>query len=158
MASVYGVVLVVHIASIAVAFGAAATSPLVLRVVRRESPASAAPLIGAQRRLGTAVVTPAATLTLLTGVLLATLGGYWGELWVSLPLSLLVFVLSLHGAFITPTERRLEALAAHTTDPSPDVEAGPFVLYDAVARRLAVARHLSSLAILAALTLMVLKP
>lgn len=158
MAFVYKLVLVLHIASIAVVLGTVATSPFLLRAVRRKAPASAAALVSAQRWVGSAVVAPAATLTLLTGVFLATVGGFWGELWVSLPLSLLVFVLALHGAFVVPTERRLEALAAETAEPSYGEEATSSAMYEAVARRLAIASHLSSLAILVALTLMVLKP
>ncbi len=158
MASVHGLVLVLHIAPIAVAFGAIASQPLVLRTVRRESPGSVAALIRAQRRLGKALIAPAATLTLLTGTALATLGGFWGELWVSLPLSLLVFVLALHGGFVVPTERRLEALATQLADPSRADEAASSTPYDAVARRLAGASYLSGLAIMLALGLMVLKP
>ena len=158
MATIYGAVLVLHIGSIAVALGAIASQPLMLRSVRRDSPGSVAAVIRAQSRLGNAVVAPAATLTLLTGAALATLGGFWGELWVSLPLSLLVFVLALHGAFVVPTERRLEALAGHIGDPSPTDDPVSSTQYEAVARRLAGARYLSGSAIVLALALMVLKP
>lgn len=54
MTYVYGLTLMLHIASIAVAFGALASQPLVLRTVRRDSPSSLPALIGAQRRLGQA--------------------------------------------------------------------------------------------------------
>lgn len=154
MASVYGLTLVLHIASIAVAFGAIASQPLTLRAVRSDSPGSVAALLRAQRRLGNAVVAPAATLALVAGAVLATLGGLWGELWVSLPLSLLVYVLGLHGAFVVPTGRRLEALASR----GEDGETAPRARSDALARRLAVGNYLSVLAIVLALALMVLKP
>lgn len=158
MVSIYGLTLVLHIASIAVAFGAVASQPLLLRTVRRDSPGSVAALVRAQRRLGNAVVAPAATLALVTGAVLATLGGFWSELWVSLPLSLLIYVLGLHGAFVVPTERRLEALAAQLAGPPGGDAPVSRTLCDAVARRLATANYLSSLAILLALGLMVLKP
>lgn len=158
MATAYGLLLVLHIASIALAFGAMAGYPWILRSVRREAPGSTAALVRAGRRFGDVVVAPAATLTLVTGALLATIGGYWSEIWVSLPLSLLVYVLTLHGTFVVPAQRRLEGLAVGLDDPSspgaPDVSAA----YDIAARRLAVASYLSSAAILMALTLMVLKP
>lgn len=158
MATAYGLLLVVHIASIALAFGAMAAYPWILRSVRREAPGSTAALVRAGRRSGDAVVAPAATLTLVTGALLATIGGYWSEIWVSLSLSLLVYVLTLHGAFVVPAQRRLEGLAVRPDGPTP--AGGPDVstAYDVVTRRLAVASYLSSGAILMALALMVLKP
>ncbi len=157
MATLYGAVLVLHIGSIAVALGATASQPLMLRSVRRDSPGSVAAVIRAQSRLGNAVVAPAATLTLLTGVALATFGGFWGELWVSLPLSLLVYVLGLHGGLVVPTGRRLEAL----TTPVAGSSSGRAVSQtacDAMVRRLAGANYLSSAAIILAVGLMVLKP
>ncbi len=158
MVTAYGLLLVLHIASIALAFGAMAGYPWILRSVRREAPGSTAALVRAGRRFGDVVVAPAATLTLVTGILLATIGGYWREIWVSLALSMLVYVLSLHGAFVVPAQRRLEVLAVGLEDPSSVDGPGLSAEYDVVARRLAVASYLSSAAILIALALMVLKP
>lgn len=157
MNTIYGLTLVLHIASIAVAFGAIASQPLLLRAVRRDSPSSVGALVRAQRRLGNTVVAPSATLALLAGAVLATLGEFWGELWVSLPLSLLVYVLGLHGGLVVPTGRRLEAL----TTPVAGSSGGGAVSQpacDVMARRLAGANYLSSAAIILALGLMVLKP
>lgn len=158
MGYAYGLLLVVHIASIAVALGALVAAPIVLSAVRREGPDGVAGLVRAQRRLGDAVVAPAATLTLLTGVALATIAGFWGELWVSLPLSLLVFVLALHGAYVSPTQRRLEALAAELAAPTESEDPVPSSAYNGVARRLAAASYASAAAIVLAMALMVLKP
>jgi hypothetical protein len=158
VATAYGLLLVVHIASIALAFGAMAAYPWILRSVRREAPGSTAALVRAGRRFGDAVVAPAATLTLVTGALLATIGGYWSEVWVSLSLSLLVYVLTLHGAFVVPAQGRLEGLAVGLHDPMSADRPGSSAEYDVVARRLTIASHLSSTGILIALALMVLKP
>ena len=158
MATAYGLLLVLHIASIALAFGAMAAYPWILRSVRREAPGSTVALVRAGRRFGDAVVAPAATLTLVTGAVLATIGGYWGEIWVSLSLSMLVYVLTLHGAFVVPAQRRLEGLAVGLHGPTSADRAGSSAEYDVVARRFTVASHLSSAAILIALALMVLKP
>lgn len=148
MDALYGLLLVAHIASIAIAFGAIVVAPLLARSVDARAPGSVAALTRAQRLLGDTLIAPAGTLALITGAALATLGDYWGELWVSLPLSLLVFVLALHGAYVSPAQRRLEALAANG-DEAPS---------GGVAKRLAAAHWASSAAIVVALALMVLKP
>jgi uncharacterized membrane protein len=158
MASLYSFVLVLHIGSIAVAFGATAGYPLLLTGVRRADPHALPALHRANRRVGNAVVAPAAALALLTGVYLATAGGFWGEIWVSLPLSILIFFLALHGAFFMPTERRLEGLASGAAAGSPSNDPRYSAAYGAVARRLMVVSYLSSASILLALALMVMKP
>ncbi len=101
------------------------------------------------------VTAPTATLALLTGAYLATVRGYWEELWVSLPLSLLIFLLSAQGAFLAPTERRLEALAesAFAGGGGPEREAE----YGAVARRYAIVVYVMCAAVVAAVAVMVTK-
>ncbi len=158
MALLYGLVLVLHIASVVVAFGTTSAYPFALRQVRHRDPQALPAVHRAQRRLGTVIVTPAAALVLLTGSYLATAGGYWGELWVSLPLSILVFLLGLLGAFFAPTERRLERLASRALAEAGTGKVAVAGAYAAVARRLTAVSYLSSVAALVALGLMVLKP
>lgn len=74
-------------------------------------PAGTASAHRARERLLSVVVTRAAAAALVIGLYLANTRGYLDEVWVIVPLAVMVTVLGIVGAFLTPRERRLGAMA-----------------------------------------------
>lgn len=144
----YDAIVAVHVMAIVVAYGVVFTYPVALPWLRRHHPASMAVAHETQARLGRMVITPAATLALLTGVYLASDADLWGEIWVLVPFVILVAILGVSGAVFAPTERRLVALAGGGVD-APE--------YDATFRRLLIAQYVVAGLVLVAIFLMVTK-
>jgi hypothetical protein len=100
----YDVVLSIHVMAIVAAFGVWFAYPLL--VVRGDAAAHRA-----QVRVARMVVTPAGTLALLAGVYLASDRSYWSEVWVSVPLLILIVLMGITGAYFVPRQQRLAELA-----------------------------------------------
>lgn len=60
----------------------------------------------AQAQIGRLLITPAATLALVSGLYLAGDRGYFDRIWVQVPMAILIVLLGLGGAFFSPDERR----------------------------------------------------
>jgi uncharacterized membrane protein len=155
----YDVVKAFHIATVLMAFGVTFAYPVIGMYVTREHPRFLPALHGAQERVGKFLITPAATLALLSGFYLANDRDYMGKVWVVVPLIILIALLGLGGAFFAPNERRASDLAAR------DVAAagadGPVLLspeYQAVAGRIAKMGALASVLVLVAVFFMAAKP
>jgi hypothetical protein len=100
----YDVVLSVHVMAVVAAFGLWFAYPLLV-------PRGDAAAHRAQVRVARMVVTPAGTLALLAGIYLASDRSYWSEVWVSVPLVILVVLMGLTGAYFIPRQQRLADLA-----------------------------------------------
>lgn len=144
----YDVILSVHVMAVVVAFGVVFAYPVVLPWLRRHHPGSMAVAHQVQGRLGSSLITPAATLALLAGAYLATDAGLWSEVWVTIPLIILLAILGVGGAVFAPAERRLAALASGGVD-SPE--------YDAAFKRIMPLYIAVAVAVLVAIFLMVTK-
>jgi len=106
----YDVVVSVHVMAVLAAFGTWFAYPFVV-------PRGDAAAHRAQVRVARFVVNPAGTLALLAGIYLASDRSYWGEVWVGVPLAILVVVLGITGSYFIPRQKRLAELA--------DAGAGP---------------------------------
>jgi hypothetical protein len=100
----YDVVLAVHVLAVIAAFGVWFAYPLLV-------PRGDAAAHRAQARVARAVVTPAGTLALLAGIYLASDRSYWSEVWVSVPLVILIVLMGITGAYFIPRQARLAELA-----------------------------------------------
>jgi hypothetical protein len=154
----YDIVLSVHIAAIVIAFGVTFAYPVLIPYLMRHHPRTMPAIHEAQDRIGKFVITPAATVALLAGAYLASDRHYWSEVWVSIPLVVLVVLLGLGGAFFAPHERKAAQLAARDVAASPDGEVAWSDEYQAVSRRIAVVGGLASALVLVALFFMTAKP
>jgi hypothetical protein len=137
----YDVVLSIHVMAVVAAFGVWFAYPLL--VARADAGAHRA-----QVRVSRAVVTPAGTLALLAGVYLASDRSYWSEVWVSVPLVILIVLLGITGAYFIPRQQRLAELA----------EAGSGPEYAALARQVARVAFLAAGLVVVAILFMVAKP
>jgi uncharacterized membrane protein len=151
----YSVVLSVHIMAVVVAFGTSFAYPVFMPWARRNHP-QAMPVIHAMSdRLGKLVMSPAMVLVLLAGIYLASDADVWSEVWVSVPLVILIVIGGLGGMFFAPNERKLAALAGR------DLSAGGGQLsaeYDALFRRVAIAGYAVCALVLIAIFFMTAKP
>src|SRR3954468_15461541 len=107
----YSVVLSVHIMAVVVAFGFSFAYPVVLSWARRSVPASMPLIHQVSGRVNRLVTSPALVVVLLAGVYLASDADAWSEVWVSVPLVILLIIGGLGGMFFAPNERRLAELA-----------------------------------------------
>ena len=137
----YDVVLSIHVMAIVAAFGVWFAYPLL--VVRGDAAAHRA-----QARVARMVVNPAGTLALLAGVYLASDRSYWSEVWVSVPLVILIVLLGITGAYFIPRQERLAELA----------EAGGGPEYAALAVQVARVAFASAGLVVVAIFFMVAKP
>ena len=158
--SLYNIVLFVHIAAAIVAFGITFTYPLIYASLSR--PANRRHLAWfheVEEQLGKKIITGGATVILLAGLYLASEGPYdFGSTFVSIGLVVIIVLLGLGGAFFAPTERKATALAARDIAAAGDGEVELSDEYQAVAKRLVVVGGFSSLLVLIAVFLMVVKP
>lgn len=155
----YTVVLFLHITSAVIAFGATFAFPIIDMTIRRVDLRALPVWNEAQNQIGYKLITPGATLVLITGIYMAI--DRWsdfGGFWFSAAGVIVIVLLGLGHGFFAPTARRmrdqatadLAAGAAERGQMSPE--------YEAMARRVALVGALTSLLVLVALLLMVWKP
>jgi uncharacterized membrane protein len=107
----YDVVLWVHITAVVVAFGGVFTYPLWFAHVARAPAATRAGFHRGQAKVGKYVISPGLLVVLLAGAYLATDRDLWSEVWVTVPLVILIVLGGLGGAYFGPREERLAELA-----------------------------------------------
>ena len=145
----FDVVTAVHVMSIVLAFGVTFSYPILYPYFGRNHPQSLAALHHAQVRVGRFLIMPSATVALITGLYLAADRDLFDEVWVQIPMAILILLLALGGAFFTPNEKKAAVLAE--SDPGG-------AEYTAVSQKVAKVGALSSLLVLVAIFLMVAKP
>ncbi len=107
----YDVVLWVHVMAVVVTFGITFTYPLWFAYLQRASAAERAGLHGLQATIGKRIIAPGTLVILLAGAYLASDRDLWGEVWVVVPLIILIILGGLGGAYFGPREERLAVLA-----------------------------------------------
>jgi uncharacterized SAM-binding protein YcdF (DUF218 family) len=137
----YDVVLSIHVMAIVAAFGLWFAYPLL--VARADAGAHRA-----QVRVARTVVTPAGTLALLAGIYLASDRSYWSEIWVGVPMVILIVLLGITGGYFVPRQQRLAELA----------EAGAGPEYVALATQVARVTFVAAGLVVVAIFFMVAKP
>jgi hypothetical protein len=137
----YDVVLAVHVLAVMAAFGLWFAYPLLV-------PRGDAAAHRAQARVARAVVTPAGTLALLAGIYLASDRSYWSEVWVSVPLVILIVLMGITGAYFIPRQVRLAELA----------EAGAGPEYEGLAAQVVRVALVAAALVVVAVFFMVAKP
>src|SRR4051812_45341400 len=107
----FDVVLWLHVTSVVVAFGVTFTYPVIVPLTVRTAPRQVAWLHTVQGAMGRLIITPFATLVLLTGIYLAADADVFSKWWVTVPLLAILVLLGLAGAYFAPRERKLAELA-----------------------------------------------
>jgi hypothetical protein len=151
----YGVVLAVHIMGVVTAFGSFFAYPAFLPWARRNHPEAMPVIHELSARIGRMVVSPALVVVLACGIYLASDADAWSEVWVSVPLVILILIGGLGGMFFAPSDRKLAALATRDlADGGGELSAE----YDELFRREAVAGIAVIGLVLVAIFFMAAKP
>lgn len=150
----YGVVLAAHIMSVVVAFGFTFAFPAFMPWARKNHPQAMPVIHELSGRLGRLVMSPAMVLVLLCGIYLASDADAWSEVWVSVPLVILIIIGGLGGMFFAPNERKLGALATRDLADGGELSAE----YDALFRRVAIGGLTTCALVLVAIFFMAAKP
>jgi hypothetical protein len=155
----YTFVLFVHIASAVIAFGATFAFPIVDLTIRRVDLRALPVWNEAQNQIGMKLITPFATLLLITGIYMAV--DRWddfGGFWFSAAGVIVIVLLGLGHGFFAPTARKMRA-QAETDLAAGAAERGTMSgEYEALAARTRAVGIFSTLLVLVALLLMVWKP
>lgn len=101
--TLYGIGVAAHVVAVIAAFGALFAYPWL--------PAGTGAAHQARERLLSVLVSRAGGIALLLGLYLANDRGYLGQVWVIVSLVILIVVLGIVGALMTPRERRLARMA-----------------------------------------------
>jgi uncharacterized membrane protein len=151
----YGVVLAVHIMGVVIAFGTLFAYPAFMPWARKNHPEAMPVIHELSARLGRLVVSPGLAVVLICGIYLASDAKAWSEIWVSVPLVILILIGGLGGMFFAPSDRKLAVLATR------DLAAGGGELsaeYDELFRRVAYAGLTVCALVLVAIFFMAAKP
>jgi hypothetical protein len=155
-ASLYEVVLAVHIMAVVVAFGVTFAYPIMFTVAARHDPRSLPLVHRIEYTVERMLINPGLELVLLAGIYLASKGHYWSDFFVQWGLAAVVVIGALIGAVMIPTAKRAELAAARDLAASGD---GEMVLgdeYRALVRRLTAVGTLLSLIVLVTILFMAL--
>jgi hypothetical protein len=155
-ASLYEVVLAIHIMAVVVAFGVTFAYPIMFAVGARHDPRSLPLLHRIEYTVERYLINPGLLLVILAGIYLAGKGHFWSDFFVQWGLGAVVVIGALIGSVMIPTAKRAEQIAAR------DVAAGgggEIVLsdeYRALVRRLSGVGTLLSLLVLITILFMAL--
>lgn len=152
--TLYDIALFVHVSAIIVAFGVTFAYPVMAPFVSRSDPRALPVFHRAQALVGRTVISGGMLLALVAGAYLATDAEVWDELWVGIPLLILIVLGGLGGMFFGPNEIRAAELAERDLAAGGELSAE----YHAVAGRIATVGAIASLLVLVAVFLMVVKP
>jgi uncharacterized membrane protein len=108
----YDAVVALHIAAVVVGFGLPMAYPSMLAYFRQADPRSMPTVHRVQARLGDTVIPPLYVLVLVLGIYLTTDAGLWGEVWITVPLVLLIVMGAIGALVLGPSHERLAGLAA----------------------------------------------
>jgi hypothetical protein len=137
----YDLVLSVHVIAIVAAFGIWFSYPLLV-------PRGDAAAHRAQARVARSVVNPAGTLAFLAGIYMASDRSYWSEIWVGVPLLILIVLMGITGGYFVPRQQRLAQLA----------EGGAGADYDALAAQVRTVALVAAGLVVVAVFFMAAKP
>lgn len=150
----YEFVLFVHIAGVVIAFGVTFAYPLMAAFVSRTDPRALPTFHRAQAFVGRTLISGGMLIVFVAGAYLATDADAWSEMWVSIPLLILIVLGGLGGMFFGPQEAKAAELAERDLAAGGELSAE----YQAVAGRIATVGKASSLLILIAVFFMTVKP
>ena len=111
-ASLYEVVLAIHIMAVVVAFGVTFAYPIMFAVAARHDPRSLPLLHRVEYTIERMLINPGLLLVILAGIYLASKGHYWSDFFVQWGLAAAIVIGALFGAVMIPTAKRAEQIAA----------------------------------------------
>jgi hypothetical protein len=155
-ASLFEVVLAIHIMAVVVAFGVTFAYPIMFTVAARHDPRGLPLVHRIEYTVERMLINPGLLLVLLAGIYLASKGHYWSDFFVQWGLAAVVVIGALVGGVMIPTAKRAELAAARDVAAGGDGEIVLGEEYRALARRLTAVGTLLSLIVLVTILFMAL--
>jgi hypothetical protein len=157
-ASVYEVVLAIHIMAVVVAFGVTFAYPIMFAVGARRDPRSLPVLHRIEYTIERFLINPGLGLVLLAGIYLASKGHFWSQFFVQWGLGAAIVIGGLIGGVMIPTAKRAETIAERDLAGAGESEVEMSDEYRALVRRLSTVGTGLSLLVLVTILFMVIKP
>jgi hypothetical protein len=155
-ASLYEVVLAVHIMAVVVAFGVTFAYPIMFAVGARHDPRSLPLLHRVEYTIERYLINPGLLLVILAGIYLASKGHFWSDFFVQWGLGAAIVIGALIGSVMIPTAKRAEQIATRDIAAAGHGEVSLSDDYRALVRRLSTVGTLLSLLVLLTILFMAL--
>ncbi|MGD0455296.1 MAG: DUF2269 family protein [Solirubrobacteraceae bacterium] len=155
-ASLYEVVLAIHVMAVVVAFGVTFAYPIMFAVAARRDPRGLPLLHRIEYTVERTLVNGGLVLVLAAGIFLASDGHHWSKFFVQWGLAVVIVIGGLVGAVMIPTGKRAEQAAERDIAAAGDGEIEMSDEYRALVRRLSSVGTLLSVLVLATIAIMVL--
>jgi Predicted integral membrane protein (DUF2269) len=110
-ASLFEVVLAIHIIAVVLAFGVVFAYPIMFAVAARQDPRGLPLLHRLEYTIDRFLTNPGLGLVLLAGIYLASKGHFWSDFFVQWGLAAVIVIGALVGAVMIPTSKRAEQIA-----------------------------------------------
>lgn len=157
-ASLYEVVLAIHVMAVVIAFGVTFAYPLMFAVAARRDP-RALPLVHRIEYTSERILVNGGLLVVVAaGIFLASDGHLWSQFFVQWGLGAAVVIGAAVGSVMIPTAKRAEAAAARDVAAAGHGEVTLGAEYQALVRRLQLVGSALSLLVLVTILFMVIKP
>ncbi len=157
-ASLYEIVLAVHIMAVVVGFGVTFAYPIMFSVAARHDPRSLPLMHRVEYTIERYLVNPGLLLVVLAGIYLASDGHHWSEFFVQWGLGAALVIGGLVGAVMIPTAKRAEQLAARDLAAAAEGATELSPEYRAAVRRLSTVGSLLSALVLVTILFMAIQP
>ncbi len=157
-ASLYEIVLAVHIMAVVVAFGVTFAYPMMFIVAANHDPRGLPLMHRVEYTIERYLINPGLLLVVLAGIYLASDGHLWSQFFVQWGLGAVVVIGALVGAVMIPTAKRAEQIAARDVAAAGDGEIAMSDEYQALARRLTIVGTALSALVLVTILFMAIKP
>jgi Predicted integral membrane protein (DUF2269) len=157
-ASLFEVVLAIHIMAVVVAFGVTFAYPIMFAVAARHDPRGLPLLHRIEYTIERMLVNPGLLVVIVAGIYLASKGHYWSQFFVQWGLAAAIVIGALIGAVMIPTAKRAEQTAARDVAAAGKGEVELSVEYRALVRRLSTVGSLLSTLVLVTILFMAIRP
>jgi hypothetical protein len=157
-ASLYEVVLAIHIMAVVVAFGVTFAYPIMFAVGARHDPRGLPLLHRIEYTIERYLINPGLLVVVLAGIYLASKGHDWSQFFVQWGLGAVVVIGALAGSVMIPTAKRAERIATRDIEAGGEGSISMSDEYQAIVRRLSTVGTLLSLLVLVTIVVMVIKP
>jgi hypothetical protein len=157
-ASLYEVILAVHIMAVVVAFGVTFAYPVMFAVAARHDPRGLPLMHRIEYTIERYLINPGLLLVILAGIYLASKGHLWSQFFVQWGLAAAVVIGALAGGVMIPTAKRAEAAAARDVAAAGGGDVQLSEEYQGLVRRLSIIGSLLSTIVLVTILFMVIKP
>jgi hypothetical protein len=122
-ASLFEVVLAIHIMAVVVAFGVTFAYPIMFAVAARHDPRALPLMHRVEYTIERTLINPGLLLVILAGIYLASKGHFWSDFFVQWGLGAAIVIGALVGAVMIPTAKRAELAAARDVAAAGDAAA-----------------------------------